>query len=71
MLQSNLLSVAGEWAGFNEEWLINSIQESLSKRNTVKKLGIKGAYLIFKWMHKENWEKLEKVYREIKSSRTS
>tara|TARA_R110002020_G_scaffold360232_1_gene572878 strand:- start:25 stop:789 length:765 start_codon:yes stop_codon:yes gene_type:complete len=68
VLQPNLMSVAGEWAGFNEEWLINRIQESLSKRNTVKKIGIKGSYLTFKWMFKDYWEKLEKVYTELKSN---
>ncbi len=30
VLQPNLLSVAGEWAGFDEEWLINSITDSLN-----------------------------------------
>ncbi len=66
VLQLNLMSVAGEWAGFDEEWLINSINESLSKRNTVKKLGIEGSYLTLKWMCKDYWKKLEKVYNEIK-----
>lgn len=68
VLQPNLMNVAGEWAGFNEEWLVNRIQESLSKRNTAKKIGIEGAYLTLKWMCKDYWEKLEKVYTELKSN---
>ena len=66
VLQANLMSVAGEWAGFQEEWLINSIKESLAKRNTVKKIGIESSYLTLKWMCKDYWEKLEKVYNELK-----
>jgi hypothetical protein len=68
VLQPNLLSVAGEWAAFDEAWLINSIQESLSKRNTIKKIVIEGLYLILKWMCADYWEKLEKVYNELKSN---
>lgn len=62
VLKNNLLSVAGEWAGFDEEWLVNRIKESLSKRNTIKKMEIENTYLILKWMYKDYWEKLEKVY---------
>ena len=68
VLQANLMSVAGEWAGFDEKWLVNSIKESLAKRNTVKKIGIESSYLTLKWMCKEYWEKLEKVYNELKSN---
>ncbi len=67
VLQPNLLSVAGEWAGFNEEWLVKSITDSLKKRNTIKKLGIESSYLTFKWMCKDYWEKLEKAYNQIKN----
>lgn len=66
ILQSNLMSVAGEWAGFNEEWLVNSIKESLENKSKVKKIGIESSYLALKWMCKDYWEKLEKVYNEIK-----
>ncbi len=66
VLQPNLLSVAGEWAGFDEEWLVKSITDSLEKRNTLKKLGIEGSYLTFKWMCKDYWHQLEKVYHQIK-----
>nr|WP_299000090.1 hypothetical protein [uncultured Allomuricauda sp.] len=68
VLQPNLMSVAGEWAGFHEEWLVNSIVESLSKRNTAKKIAIESSYLTLKWMNKGYWNKLEKVYNEIKSN---
>ena len=67
ILQPNLMSVAGEWAGFDEKWLVDSIMESLAKRNIAKKIGIEGPYLTFKWMCQDYWEKLEKVYNELKS----
>ncbi|WP_340202130.1 hypothetical protein [Ascidiimonas sp. W6] len=67
ILQPNLLSVAGEWTGFNEEWLVNTIVDSLEKRNVVKKMGIEVSFQLFKWMQKDYWEKLEKVYCELKN----
>ena len=68
VLQPNLLSVAGEWAGIDEEWLIKNITDSLAKRNTIKKIGIESSYLSVKWMCKDYWEKLEKVYNQIKTN---
>ncbi|HEX8576608.1 MAG TPA: hypothetical protein VF677_09985 [Flavobacterium sp.] len=65
VLYTNLLSVAGEWAGFNENWLVNTITGSLAKRNTIKKIGIKILFFTFKWMQTSYWEKLEKIYNEL------
>ncbi|WP_375581422.1 hypothetical protein ABWH96_10590 [Marivirga tractuosa] len=67
VLQSNLLSVAGEWAAFDEKWLINNIIDSLTDRNAVKKIGIESSFLTFKWMQKDYWKKLERVYHQLKS----
>jgi hypothetical protein len=71
ILQANLLNVAGEWAGFDEEWLVNSILESLRKRNAMKKWAIKISYLAFKSMCKDYWERLEKSYNQIKNNTES
>ena len=68
ILQSNLLSDAGEWSGFDEEWLIKSIVNSLKNRNAVKKVAFKSSYLSLKWMCKDYWESLEKNYNQIKKS---
>lgn len=68
ILQANLLSVAGVWAGFDEEWLIKSISDSLAKRNLIRKLYIKAYYRAYKWMCKDYWDKLEKAYNELKKS---
>ena len=60
VLQWNLISVAGEWAGFNEELLVKFITDSLQKRNITRKLGIEISYLTFHWMCKDYWRKLVK-----------
>lgn len=65
VLQPNLLSVAGEWTGFEEEWLVTRITDSLAKRTMLKKSGIEISYLAFHWMQEDYWEKLEKVYLEL------
>ncbi len=59
-LQINLMGIAGEWAGFNEDWL-----DSVCRRNYRRKdrflfrLMVKSANSFFYWMRKEHWEKLE------------
>ena len=68
VLRNNLMSVAGVWFGFDEKWLVERIQESLSKRNAVRKIAIEGAYLTSKWMNKEYWGKIEMIYHEMKSA---
>jgi len=65
VLQINLLSVAGEWAGFNEEWLIDKITKKIKKKSLLNDLKIEVNYTIFKWMCKEYWIKLEKEYNLI------
>lgn len=68
VLRSNLMDVAGVWTGFKEEWLVNKILQSLSKRSAVKKIEIETSYRALKWMNRDYWRKLEKVYNEIKSN---
>ena len=64
LLQPNLLRVAGEWAGFHEAWLVNAIQASLAKRNSLKDIGIQVSYRMFKWMCAPYWRKLKLLYDE-------
>lgn len=68
VLQPNLLSVAGVWAGFDENWLVNCITDSLAQRTAIKKLGIESSFIIFRWMQKDYWEKLEKAYNQLKNN---
>ncbi len=65
VLHTNLLSVAGEWAGFDEEWLVSEITKSIKKRNLFSKLKTRLSYKTFKWMTDDYWEKLEKVYLDL------
>jgi hypothetical protein len=65
ILQSNMLVPAGTWAGFEEEPLVEKILEHLEKRSALKSFGGKISFLMFKWMHKGSWQKLEKAYNEL------
>lgn len=71
ILQPNLLDVAGEWAGFDEVWLIDSIHKSIEKRNVIKKVIIEISYLFFKSMCKNYWINTEKAYNQIQSNKTN
>lgn len=56
----NLLIVAGEWVGFDEEWLVNKISKRIRKQKSI-------LHLIFKPLRKYgfnqylkgHWQKLE------------
>lgn len=65
-LQLNLKSVIGEWAGFDEEWLINVCTKNYKKRKNkifrfITNIRNKRNY----WMRKEHWEKVEKLMSQI------
>ncbi|QLG46141.1 DUF7079 family protein [Costertonia aggregata] len=66
VLYGNLLTVAGIWSGFNEEWLVPTIIENLSKQNTLSRFFLKIKYRLFRWMYKEYWEKLEYFHKTFK-----
>ena len=65
VLQVNLLSVAGVWSGFQEEWLVDKISDSLNKRNAIKRFGIECAWYLLKGMQLDYWEKLQKAYVKL------
>lgn len=66
LLQANLLSVAGEWDVFDEEWLVKGITDSLARRNIVRRTGVDFFYFFFKWMCKDYWVGVDKIYGELK-----
>lgn len=66
VLQPNLLNVAGEWAAFDEKWLVSRIVASIEKRNKAKNMLIEGAYKTLKHMHNEHWVKLEMAYSDLR-----
>lgn len=65
VLQSNLLSPAGVWAGFDEDWLVDKISSRLNNKTKLNDIGVAISYQAFKWMCKDYWVKLEKMYNDI------
>lgn len=68
ILQPNLLSPAGVWAGFNEEWLVERITSRLQSKNVFNDAGLEVSYQTFKWMCKDYWQRLERIYNDIKEN---
>lgn len=66
VLQPNLLQPAGEWAGFNEKWLIEAITDYLETKNSCDKVMIITNYKKYGWMQEDYWQKLESIYNEMK-----
>lgn len=59
-LQANLNSVAGEWAGFNEQWLAKVCAENYRKRkNPFFRLMVLIRNKRYYWMRKAHWEVIE------------
>ncbi len=67
VLYPNLLSVAGEWAGFDQDWLTEEILDSLAQRKTVEKLAVKYTNWSFGWTYRDSWQRLDKIYHQIAS----
>lgn len=64
LLQHNLLSVAGEWAGFDPDWLFENCERFYKKRNNwFHQLKCRFLNLWFYWMRKEYWLKIENKIR--------
>ncbi|KXH84432.1 DUF7079 family protein [Chryseobacterium kwangjuense] len=66
VLQSNLMQPAGEWAGFNEKILIKAITDHLAARNRINTMMISISYARYGWMQEDYWERLEKMYTQMK-----
>jgi len=61
-----LLSVAGEWAGFDETVLVETISSRVIKKSWLNDFVVEVPYLMFKWMCKTYWKKLEQAYKKAK-----
>lgn len=66
VLQSNLLQPAGEWAGFNEKWLVEAITSHLATKKRFKNLMIRIGYKKYGWMQEDYWVRLETIYHEMR-----
>lgn len=63
-LQANLLSVAGEWAGFDEKWLTEVCTANYNKRNSrIFRWKTRWKNKSLWWMRKDHWEKIARMYR--------
>jgi hypothetical protein len=67
VLQPNLLSPAGIWAGFDELWLVETITSRIRSKNFLNDAGLELSYQAFKWMCKDYWVRLERVYNELQA----
>ncbi|WP_292010546.1 hypothetical protein, partial [Chryseobacterium sp.] len=67
VLQDNLLDAVGQWARFEEQWLIHTISIKLAKRNQLDNLLIDFNYTKYKWMCADYWVAVENIYNKIKN----
>lgn len=60
-LQLNLLSPAGEWAGFEQKWLKEKCLSNYNKRmsSSAFRMYTKAKNALFFWMRKEHWKEIE------------
>ncbi|MBX2842209.1 MAG: hypothetical protein KTR26_10575 [Flammeovirgaceae bacterium] len=62
-LQKILHSVAGEWQGFDENWLVRECQKNYHRRNNIlfriiTKVRNKNIY----WMREKHWKEIERRF---------
>lgn len=57
---ANLHSVVGDWAGFDENWICNSIR-SAKRLNRYRRWANRRNF----WMIEKEWEKALEVYKQI------
>ncbi len=62
LLQTNLLNVAGEWAGFDEYWLYERCEENYRKRPSwFHRMGCRISNRYYFWMRKRYWKAVEEL----------
>ncbi len=59
----NLLSVAGEWGGFDERWLVERIAPRCGKRATRK------IPCLHSWMFKSHWRKIQPMIEDFRRAK--
>ncbi|WP_284283507.1 DUF7079 family protein [Portibacter lacus] len=67
ILKTNLISVAGAWSGFKEDWLVKSILEKLEKQNFYNDSMIKISYYFMGKITRESWEKIRAEFLRLQS----
>lgn len=59
ILWTNMISVAGEWSGFDDEWVAQKIIDSLTKRNKLKDVWIGLLFKMYKSYFDRHWASVE------------
>lgn len=59
----NLLTVAGEWGGFDEQWLVEKIAPLCGKRPQWR------TAVLHAWMFKRHWAKIQPMIDEIRNAK--
>lgn len=68
-LKYNLLSTAGAWSSFDQEWLVNACAKNRSRRmNSLFIIKTKLTGFFFKKMRAEQWDKLERIMKSLSNS---
>lgn len=63
ILYGNLLSVAGEWAGFDDDWLIYEVAAANRLRGWLDRKWNTLLYACWGFMTKADWRAIEAAYR--------
>jgi len=64
VLKGNLMSVAGEWGGFNKNWLNENCEKMyLKRKNIFFRLKIKLSHVFWFWMRKDHWKEIENLLK--------
>lgn len=69
VLWPNLLHIAGNWTGFEEDWLEERILRSLNGRSAWKEWWLDIEYRAISWLQKDDWAKLEQSYVTLRQRR--
>ena len=67
VLHLNLMTTAGVWDGFDEEWLFTSIIKRKKRCNFLTRRYYNFVYFCMKGMFKEEWRKIEVTVQTLKS----
>jgi hypothetical protein len=65
VLMPNLLSVAGEWAGFDKDWLTQSITSKIKDYNKIKRKRLGIMKFIYNLFWKSDWKKINTCYEDL------
>jgi hypothetical protein len=60
----NLLSPAGEWAGFDQNWLVSTIEQHIHQRTPSKNLMLRIKKPLMTYATQTYWQQLERMFKE-------